>query len=574
MLLNIVAAKGAFRAMKACLRILLLLASSHLAHSATYYVATNGNDAWPGTLGQPWKTIQKAANTLAPGDTVLVCGGVYSSPVTVNVSGSASGGYITFANHPGETPVIDASGITPPPDATGLFLVADRHHLVIRGFELRNYRTADTARIPAGVFIGGASHHIEIRGNNIHHIENTGGNVSDSGNAFGIAVYGTQPQPIADLIVDSNEVHHCRLGSSESVAVNGNVTNFQVTRNRVHDNNNIGIDFIGFEGTCSDPAQDQARDGVCRGNFVWNISSYGNPAYGNEYSAAGIYCDGATRVTIERNVVCQCDFGFELASEHPGKATSHITLRDNLCYWNRAAGLSLGGYNDTSTGNCENCVVKNNTFFRNDSLHYGGGEIQFQYRCRNNSVLQNIIVANAQNLLISNPGTGNVANVFNWNLYYCPGGSNAGRWGWLGTTRIGFAAWKSASGQDGNSIFADPKFVNATAPDLHLSPASPAVDAADPSALPAPGELDVDGGVRKVGPRMDIGADELALSGMRHWREFDGAPGFTSDAGQTPAHSNKNRPGHQYGIRRTRSRALLASNNLIQSLNDEVEFLR
>lgn len=512
------------RAVKACLRIAFLLASSPLAHSATYYVATGGNDAWPGTLGQPWKTIQKAANTLDPGDTVLVRGGVYGGPVTVNVSGSASAGYVTLANYPGETPVVDALGITPPPGETGLFLVAGRHHLVIRGFELRNYKTADVTRIPAGVFVAGTSHHIEIRGNNVHHIENTGGTVSDSGNAFGIAVYGTQPQPITDLIVDGNEVHHCKLGSSESVTVNGNVTTFQVTHNRVHDNNNIGIDFIGFEGTCSDPTQDQARDGVCRDNVVWNISSYGNQAYGNEYSAAGIYCDGATRVTIERNVVYQCDFGFELASEHPGKATSHITLRDNFAYWNRAAGVSLGGYNDTSTGNCENCVVRNNTFFRNDSLRQGCGEMQFQYRCLNNSVLQNIFVANAQNLMLSNPGTGNVGNVFNWNLYYCPSGTNAGQWEWSGTTRTGFAAWKSAGGQDANSIFADPKFVNPTAPDLHLTPASPAVDAADPSAVPAPGELDVDGGARKVGPRMDIGADELALTGAIHWWEFEGAP--------------------------------------------------
>ena len=55
--------------------------------------------------------------------------------------------------------------------------------------------------------------------------------------------------------------------------LNGNVTGFEVTNNRVHDNNNIGIDFIGFEGTCPDPALDRARDGVCRGNVVWNISS-------------------------------------------------------------------------------------------------------------------------------------------------------------------------------------------------------------------------------------------------------------------------------------------------------------
>ena len=48
--------------------------------------------------------------------------------------------------------------------------------------------------------------------------------------------------------------------------MNGNVTHFQITRNVVHDNNNIGIDIIGFERTAPDPAVDQARDGVVSDN--------------------------------------------------------------------------------------------------------------------------------------------------------------------------------------------------------------------------------------------------------------------------------------------------------------------
>ena len=60
--------------------------------------------------------------------------------------------------------------------------------------------------------------------------------------------------------------------------VNGNVTNFRITHNVVHDNNNIGIDIIGFERTAPDPAADQARDGVVSGDLVYNITSRGNPA--------------------------------------------------------------------------------------------------------------------------------------------------------------------------------------------------------------------------------------------------------------------------------------------------------
>jgi hypothetical protein len=89
------------------------------------------------------------------------------------------------------------------------------------------------------------------------------------GNGFGIAVYGTDANaPISELVIDGNEVHHLKTGSSESLVVNGNVTNFRITHNIVHDNNNIGIDVIGFERTAPNPSVDQARDGVVSENLV------------------------------------------------------------------------------------------------------------------------------------------------------------------------------------------------------------------------------------------------------------------------------------------------------------------
>jgi hypothetical protein len=139
-------------------------------------------------------------------------------------------------------------------------------------------------------------------------------------------------------------VHHLKTGSSESLVVNGNVTNFRITHNVVHDNNNIGIDVIGFERTAPDPAVDQARDGVVSNNLVYNIMSKGNPAYRNDESSDGIYVDGGTRILIEQNVMHDVDFGIELASEHKDRATSYITARNNLIYHSHTAGVSIGGY--------------------------------------------------------------------------------------------------------------------------------------------------------------------------------------------------------------------------------------
>ena len=96
------------------------------------------------------------------------------------------------------------------------------------------------------------------------------------------------------MTISGNEVYDCKLGSSESVVVNGNVGGFAITRNSIHDNNNIGIDVIGYEGKASDPSVDVARDGVVSDNLVYNIDSYGNPAYGTDRSANGTRLRGAS----------------------------------------------------------------------------------------------------------------------------------------------------------------------------------------------------------------------------------------------------------------------------------------
>jgi hypothetical protein len=56
--------------------------------AANYYVSTGGLDYSPGTANAPWRTIQKAANSVAPGDTVTIVGGYYNETVTMNGNGA------------------------------------------------------------------------------------------------------------------------------------------------------------------------------------------------------------------------------------------------------------------------------------------------------------------------------------------------------------------------------------------------------------------------------------------------------------------------------------------------------
>jgi hypothetical protein len=71
----------------------ILLSTSLFAKN--YYVAVNGADTNPGTKGKPWKTIQKAADTMMPGDMAIVRDGTYEETVKTTRDGEA-GKRITF----------------------------------------------------------------------------------------------------------------------------------------------------------------------------------------------------------------------------------------------------------------------------------------------------------------------------------------------------------------------------------------------------------------------------------------------------------------------------------------------
>ena len=78
------------------------------ASAVSFYVATNGTDTNPGTLTQPLRTIQSAANVAQPGDTIFIRGGTYRETVVPARSGSSSEP-ITFAPFEKESVVISGA---------------------------------------------------------------------------------------------------------------------------------------------------------------------------------------------------------------------------------------------------------------------------------------------------------------------------------------------------------------------------------------------------------------------------------------------------------------------------------
>ncbi len=465
----------------------------------TFWVATDGDDSAPGTSDEPWATVQKAADTVPAGATVFVRGGTYAQRVEFHVSGEP-GRPITFAPAEGETVVLDGSSLEVPAEQSAMIEIDSERHITIRDFEITGYESDVSGHVPIGILVTGAADHITLDNNFIHDLGTTfeGRN---GGDAHGIGVFGTESDhPIEEVEIVDNELANLTLGSSEALVVNGNVKDFLIEGNRVHDTNNIGIDVIGFEGTASDPTVDQARDGIVRGNTVWNVDSYINPAYEGGRSADGIYVDGGRDVLIEGNVVHDVNIGIELASEHAGRATRNVTVRNNVVYDATTIGIAIGGY-DRRRGSTEDCVIVNNTIVNTD-----GVELLVQFDTSDNLIANNVIVAGPRHEFVVNDYRENVGNVVDHNLYYSVDGSSTGTWSWKDVDYRDFETWSARSGNDGRSAFADPAFVDADAADFSLAADSSGVDAG--AFLAASGATDLLGQPRAQAGGIDLGAFE------------------------------------------------------------------
>lgn len=208
---------------------------------------------------------------------------------------------------------------------------------------------------------------------------------------------------------------------------------------RSDQNDNIGIDVVGFEGTA--PSNDQARNGIVTRNIVYYITSANNPAYGGSLGADGIYVDGGKDTIITNNVVAYCDLGIEVATEHAKpRAASNITVESNVIIQSNLVGLSFGGY-DSKRGIAENSVAESNIFYLNDE------SIWLQYYCQGITFDSNTIVTASAGersyFVAQNPAS--ASNIVMNSDEYIGGGS----WLWInGNTYDSLAQFRTGSGQE------------------------------------------------------------------------------------------------------------------------------
>lgn len=483
--------------MKAKFLMLIFILSFFLTHGQTnYYVSPSGNNSNTGSLLLPWQTVQFGLNQLSVGDTLNLLTGIYNEKIQIPINGICIRSYI------GSSPIIDATGIN---TQDAIISINNKSNIIIDGIELRNNIQNDAI----GILVDGIASNITIKNCTIHDIHfssNPAAPVNASTNAQGIIVYGTNSTTaITNLKILDNHLYNCRLGFSEGIAINGNVENFEISGNLVHDLTNIGIDIIGHEGTSPNPINDQARNGSVKNNTIYNcLSPYA--------TSGGIYIDGGKNIVVENNVSYHNGYGIEIGCENIGKTTDSITVRNNIFYDNEMSALAFGGFDYPSgSGKVINSSFRNNTCYFNGFSNSAFGELYLSYS-ENSIIENNIFYTSNQNILVyaelSQPSL-----LFDYNVFYCQSGMTNLYFDWNGNSYTGFSNFVSGSGTNSNSVFGNPAFVlpSTSTPDFHITASSVALNSGNPAFVPAVNEKDIDNENRANGV-VDCGADEYYLT--------------------------------------------------------------
>lgn len=429
------------------------------------YVSINGHDQNAGTKSKPFRTLNKAASEANAGTTVLLRKGNYHEKLVVKHSGTQSKP-IVFKAYNKEKVVLSGKDLKDVEGDTSIVTINNKNNVTISGLIIQDLSTNLADETVIGIYVTGSSNHITLENNKVQRIETQ----ADDGNGHGIAIYGTGT--MRDINILNNTVEDLKLGSSESLVLNGNIDGFKVENNIVRRSDNIGIDLIGYEGTSVDKKVDYVRNGIVKNNQVYEISSYGNPAYGGDYSAGGIYVDGGKNITIEKNVIYKSDIGIEATSEHAKKYADNIKIVNNIIYDNFYTGIAIGGY-DRDQGGTINSTISQNILYRNDTKGLDGGQLLVQHDTKNNVIERNILTAGPSRIFISNFFTTNQENKLQKNVFHKEKGKK-GIWIWKEEEYTSFPKFKAASNSDEKSSYVDPEYQNAKKYDFRLKKNSPA----------------------------------------------------------------------------------------------------
>ena len=298
--------------------------------ASSYVVSPNGSDSANGSASTPWRTLQKAANSVPAGSTVYIRAGTYAA-FTMTRSGTASAP-ITFAAYPGEKPVIDGQGAV-----VWAVKLSGVSYVRLDGLTVQGGYAPD--QDGGGVLIVSSSY------------VTLSNSLLQNNKAFGVRSYNS-----TYVTITNNEITHNATGVRIERAAGGT----RVTNNLIHNNDqmmtntpdiandDVGAIAIGIVRTSGNV--------IFSGNLIW-----GNRApsydYGWDGGAFDIYA--ASDWTITNNVTWDNENVLETGTDAAKTPCADDTYTHNLNYAATTVGRTYGMVLRCGT----NMLIANNTFY-------------------------------------------------------------------------------------------------------------------------------------------------------------------------------------------------------------------
>jgi len=447
--------------------------------------------------------------------------GVNISGYTVTIKPDADADrVITFTNS-SDNPGPSGGFVIGVSDISSWANLVETNNIIIDGYatggntrRLKFETSSGANRLSSPIRIVGNSNNIQIKNLIIEHKGTAGSTTATAIYAIALTVrQGVNPPD--NVVIENCEIISTALPSSQGIAITNSstpITEFPT-----------GIIFRNNKITAK-------TRGIFL-NYAGNTDIYGNEIYVNQtttgylsYGIMGNLIGSSTNVTnIYNNKILQLSTANNNSGDY-GIVGIWCGSKGTYNVYNNM----ITGFATTTTATNPSCKIESirlnasavtanvyyNTILMNDvTINPGTGTVTYQgfYISNGTNTIKNNIVITQEddfkNHCIYRTGTSG-SIVSDYNNFYRSGNNNAKIGYWNTTDRDDLNAWKTASGQDANSVSKNVTFVNAPAGDLHLSYSQHAGDV-DLVATPISGiTTDIDGDTRD-GTYPYKGADEL-----------------------------------------------------------------
>lgn len=330
----------------------------------TYYVSPAGNDANPGSLAQPWKTLAKASETAVAGQTVYIRQGTYNERLDVQNSGEPDN-YIIFMAYPGETVIVDGTGVIIP-QLEGLVNVNRKQFIRLSGFQVTNAgEGVVNGKWNMGISVQKADH-IIIDNNLVSHTYSLGIDIG-LGNSF--------------IVVDGNELTDTNFGDQDDEVSLGMFWfshDLEIKNNLVHHTKNEGIgaaagphDVRIHHNTVHNVGQGSARIGIYIDAWTehqYNIDVYNNRVYNNAGQGIVVASEGGgllEYVNVFNNIVYDVGYDWGGIGVAPWSTTSSVSHPvQHITFVNNTIFNCMGGGIVINNPEVENILIRNNIFYQ------------------------------------------------------------------------------------------------------------------------------------------------------------------------------------------------------------------